>query len=183
MEVSTMAVPSSNFGNIYFFVHASDYDDNVLHAFVNFGPSTNTLSTFIERCPYHFGTYNPLEVSPHTWALFDAGRSLRRKELTARILKELLLPQSCRYLFSSFYRLAKDDLQEVSIHDWVKFWFRGPNRYVEPPQKVSKVRATKPRLNHNPSGHIDSNFLPRTDEENALFVELDVEESLRDETN
>ncbi|KAH0722656.1 hypothetical protein KY290_005312 [Solanum tuberosum] len=59
----------------------------------------------------------------------------------------------------------------------------GPNRYAEPPQKVSKVRATKPRLNHNPSGHIDSNFLPRTDEENAPFVELDVEESLRDETN
>jgi len=48
---------------------------------------------------------------------------------------------------------------------------------------VSKVRATKPRLNHNPSGHIDSNFLPRTDEENAPFVELDVEESLRDDTN
>ncbi|KAH0672619.1 hypothetical protein KY284_023706 [Solanum tuberosum] len=52
---------------------------------------------------------------------------------------------------------AKDDLQEVSVHDWVKFWFRGPNKYAKPPQKVSK--------------------------EKAPFVELDVEESLRDETN
>ncbi|KAG5610563.1 hypothetical protein H5410_021844, partial [Solanum commersonii] len=53
--------------------------------------------------------------------------------------------------------LAKGDLHEVSINDWVRFLFRGPNRYVEPPQKVSK--------------------------ENVPFVELDVEESLRDEIN
>ncbi|KAK4718315.1 hypothetical protein R3W88_016653 [Solanum pinnatisectum] len=42
-------------------------------------------------------------------------------------------------------------------------------------KKVSKVRAIMPRSNHNPSRHIDSNFLPQTDEENAPFVELDVE--------
>ncbi|KAK4737480.1 hypothetical protein R3W88_001177 [Solanum pinnatisectum] len=30
---------------------------------------------------------------------------------------------------------------EVSVHDWVKFWFRGPNRYAEPSQKVSKDDA------------------------------------------
>ncbi|KAH0709111.1 hypothetical protein KY284_010538 [Solanum tuberosum] len=48
---------------------------------------------------------------------------------------------------------------------------------------MSKVLDTKTRLNHNPSGHNDSKFLPRTDEENTPFVELDVEESLRDETN
>ncbi|KAG5580676.1 hypothetical protein H5410_051303 [Solanum commersonii] len=122
------------YGNVYTSLFTYDYDDNVLHVFVNFGahlPIRFLLS--LKRCPYHFGTYKPLE--------------------------------------------------EVSIHDWVKFWFRGPNRYAEPPQKVSKVRATKPRFNHNPSRHIDSNFLPWTDEENAPFVELDVEESLRDETN
>ncbi|KAH0747183.1 hypothetical protein KY290_008969 [Solanum tuberosum] len=57
--------------------------------------------------------------------------------------------------------LAIDDVHKASIHNWVKFWFRGPNRYVEPSQKVSKW----------------------TDEENAPFVELDLEESLRDETS
>ncbi|XP_059288149.1 uncharacterized protein LOC132041452 [Lycium ferocissimum] len=93
------------------------------------------------------------------------------------------LPKSCLYLFSAFYKLAEGGHHEVSIHDWVKFWFRGPSRYAEPPQRASKGRATKPRLNHNPSGHIDMNYLPRTDEEHAPFVELGVEDSLRDETN
>ena len=69
------------------------------------------------------------------------------------------------------------------FHDWVKFWFRGPHRYAEATKKVSKVWSTKPWLNHNPSGNIDSNFLARTDEENAPFIKLDVEESLRYETN
>ncbi|KAH0643747.1 hypothetical protein KY285_032823 [Solanum tuberosum] len=169
---------------VYTSLFTYDYDDNVLHAFCElWRPSTNTLSTFIG------------EMSISLWDLQSIGGLLVQgnfydevvpsaKELTQTdTQKELLLPQSCRYLFSAFYRLAKDDLQEVSVHDWVKFWFRGPNRYAEPPQKVSKVRATKPRLNHNPSGHIDSNFLPQTDEENAPFVELDVEESLRYETN
>ncbi|KAG5600336.1 hypothetical protein H5410_031706 [Solanum commersonii] len=73
---------------------------------------------------------------------------------------KLILPKSYLYLFSIFYGLEKDDLHEVS-----------------------KVRATMTRLNPNPSRHIDLNFLPQTDEENAPFVELDVEKSLRDETN
>ncbi|KAG5610461.1 hypothetical protein H5410_021742 [Solanum commersonii] len=122
------------------------------------------------RCPYHFGTYKQLEVSTQGALLWLE----RIRDIDTQ--RELLLSKSCRYLFSAFYRLAKDDLHEVSVHDWVKFWFRGPNRYVEPSQKVSKVRATKPRLNHNPYGHIDSNFLPQTDKENVPFVELDVEE-------
>ncbi|XP_019234715.1 PREDICTED: uncharacterized protein LOC109215149 [Nicotiana attenuata] len=62
------------------------------------------------------------------------------------------------------------------------FVFRGPSRYAKPPQKSSRNRTTRPKLNHNPSGNIDASFLPRTDEENALFIELGVEESLRAET-
>ncbi|KAG5627463.1 hypothetical protein H5410_012681 [Solanum commersonii] len=70
---------------------------------------------------------------------------------------------------------------EVSVHDWVKFWFRGPNRYAEPLQRCQRYRATKPRIKSQSFRHIDSNFLPWT--ERMPFVELDVEESLRDETN
>ena len=47
---------------------------------------------------------------------------------------------------------------------------------------MSKVRSTKKRLNHNPSGHIESNFLSRTDKDNALFIKLDVKKFLRDDT-
>ncbi|KAH0665733.1 hypothetical protein KY285_026939 [Solanum tuberosum] len=169
---------------VYTSLFTYDYDDNVLHAFCElWRPSTNTLSTFIGEMSISLWDLQSIGGLPVQGHFYDEVVPSAKELTQTDTKKELLLPQSCRYLFSAFYRLAKDDLQEVSVHDWVKFWFRGPNRYVEPPQKVSKVQATKPRLNHNPSGHIDSNFLPRTDEENAPFVELDVEESLRDETN
>uniref|UniRef100_M1BIN9 Aminotransferase-like plant mobile domain-containing protein n=1 Tax=Solanum tuberosum TaxID=4113 RepID=M1BIN9_SOLTU len=67
------------------------------------------------------------------------------------------------------------------FREWTKFWFRGPKKYVEPSLRTSKNR-TKPRMNHGPSGNIDVSFLPRTEEENAPFVELGVKESFRDET-
>lgn len=43
------------------------------------------------------------------------------------------LPESCLYLFSAFHRLAKGEFHEVSVRDWVGFWFRGPSRYAKPP--------------------------------------------------
>ncbi|KAH0709108.1 hypothetical protein KY284_010535 [Solanum tuberosum] len=169
---------------VYTSLFTYDYDDNVLHAFYElWRPSTNTLPTFIGEMSISLWDLQSIGGLPVQGHFYDEVVPLAKELTQTDTKKELLLPQSCRYLFSAFYRLAKDDIQEVSVHDWVMFWFRGPNRYAEPPQKVSKVRATKPRLNHNPSGHIDSNFLPRTDEENAPFVELDVEESLRYETN
>ncbi|KAH0776103.1 hypothetical protein KY290_007514 [Solanum tuberosum] len=169
---------------VYTSLFTYDYDDNALHAFCElWRPSTNTLSTFIGEMSISLWDLQSIGGLPVQGHFYDEVVPSAKELTQTDTQKELLFPQSCRYLFSAFYKLAKDDLQEVSVHDWVKFWFRGPNRYAEPPQKVSKVRATKPRLNHNHSGHIDSNFLPRTDEENAPFVELDVEESLRDETN
>ncbi|KAH0730259.1 hypothetical protein KY289_001447 [Solanum tuberosum] len=160
---------------VYTSLFTYDYDDNVLHAFCElWRPSTNTLSTFIGEMSISLWDLQSIGGLPVQGHFYDEVVPSAKELTQTDTQKELLLPQSCRYLFSAFYRLAKDGLQEVSIHDWVKFCFRGPNRYAEPPQKVSKVRATKPRLNHNPFGHIDSNFLPRTDEENAPFVELDV---------
>ncbi|MCD9644508.1 hypothetical protein HAX54_032762 [Datura stramonium] len=63
--------------------------------------------------------------------------------------------------------------------EWTKFWFRGPRKYVEPSQMLSKNRM-KLRMNRDPFGDIDMSFLPRIKEENAPFVELGMEESLRD---
>ncbi|KAH0688041.1 hypothetical protein KY284_018594 [Solanum tuberosum] len=169
---------------VYTSLSTYDYDDNVLHAFCDlWRPSTNALSTFIGEMSISLWDLQAIGGLPVQGHFYDEVVPSAKELTQTDTKKELLFPQSCRYLFSAFYILAKDDLQEVSVHDWVKFWFRGPNEYAEPPQKVSKVRATKPRLYHNFSGHIDSNFLPWTDEENDPFVELDVEESLRDETN
>ncbi|KAH0644118.1 hypothetical protein KY290_035094 [Solanum tuberosum] len=181
-------VPSSNFGNVcytpgywewvedvlprhkeilelikvydavYTSLYTYDIDDNVLHAFCElWRPSTNMLSTFIGEMSISLWDLQSIGGLPVEGHFYDEVVPSAKELTQTDTQKEFLLPQSCRYLFSAFYRLAKDDLQEVSVHDWVKFWFRGPNRYAEPPQKVSK--------------------------ENAPFVELDVEESLRDETN
>ncbi|KAH0641916.1 hypothetical protein KY290_033531 [Solanum tuberosum] len=81
----------------------------------------------------------------------------------------------------AFYRLTKGVINEVSIREWTKFWFMGPRKYVEPSLRMSK-NHTKPRMNHDPSGNMDMSFLPRTEEENAPFVELGIEESFRDDT-
>ncbi|KAH0764534.1 hypothetical protein KY285_000405 [Solanum tuberosum] len=182
---SNWRVPSSNFGNVcytagywewvedvlphhkeilelikvYDAVYTSlftyDYDDNVLHAFCElWRPSTNTLSTFIGEMSISLWDLQSIGGLPVQGHFYDEVVPSAKELTQTDTQKKLLLSQSCRYLFSAFYRLAKDDLQEVSVHDWVKFWFRGPNRYVVPPQK-----------------------------ENAPFVELYVEESLRDETN
>ncbi|KAH0672493.1 hypothetical protein KY284_023580 [Solanum tuberosum] len=56
---------------------------------------------------------------------------------TIGVFPLLTLAMSATHLVTG-NRLAKDDLHEVSVHGWVKFWFRGPIRYVESPQKVSK---------------------------------------------
>ncbi|XP_016442428.1 uncharacterized protein LOC107767842 isoform X2 [Nicotiana tabacum] len=52
------------------------------------------------------------------------------------------LPKTCAYLLLAFYRLSDGDSKEVSVRDWVSFWFKGPNRYKEPPQRVSNNELT-----------------------------------------
>ncbi|KAG5630490.1 hypothetical protein H5410_002207 [Solanum commersonii] len=90
-------------------------------------------------------------------------------------------PRSCSFLFLAFYRLTKGAIDKVSFQEWTKFWFRGPRKYVEPSSTTSK-NLTKPRMNHDPSRNINMSFLPRTEEENAPFAKLGVEESFKDET-
>ncbi|PHT55431.1 hypothetical protein CQW23_03917 [Capsicum baccatum] len=92
------------------------------------------------------------------------------------------LPKTCVYFFSTFYRLSNGVSKEVSIHDWVNFWFKGPEQYKEPPPRGPKQQA-KPKSNHGPNGYIDMSFLPRPKKENVPFAELGVDGSLREEMN
>ncbi|PHU18184.1 hypothetical protein BC332_13879 [Capsicum chinense] len=84
------------------------------------------------------------------------------------------LPKTCAYLFSAFHRLSNGVSKEVSVCDWVNFWFKGPEWYKEPSPQHPKQQA-KPKSNHSPNGYIDMSFLPRTEEKNILFVVLGVE--------
>ncbi|PHT59871.1 hypothetical protein CQW23_02234 [Capsicum baccatum] len=49
--------------------------------------------------------------------------------------------------------------REVFVHDWVNFWFKGPEQYKEPPPWGFKHQA-KPKSDHSPGGYIDMSFLP-----------------------
>ncbi|PHU12254.1 hypothetical protein BC332_19184 [Capsicum chinense] len=82
----------------------------------------------------------------------------------------------------TFYKLSNGASKEVSIGDWVNFWFKGPERYKEPTPRVPKHQA-KPNSNHSPNDYIDMSFLLQTEDENVHFVKLGVEGYLREETN
>ncbi|KAH0645060.1 hypothetical protein KY284_032944 [Solanum tuberosum] len=129
-----------------------DHNENVLQAFARIGVHPPIRS---------------LHSSERVTQVDDQGKSF--------------LPRSYSFLISAFYRLTKGAIDEVSLREWTKFWFRGPRKYVEPLLRTSK-NHTKPKMNHNPSENIDMSFLPRIEEENALFIELGVEELFIDET-
>ncbi|KAH0716279.1 hypothetical protein KY284_009184 [Solanum tuberosum] len=136
---------------------------------------TTTTKTF-SRPFARIGVHPPIQSLPSSEIIPSA------KELThVDDQGKSFLPRSCFFLFSAFYRLTKGAIDEVSFREWTKFWFRGLRKYVEPSPRTSKNR-TKPRMNHDPSGNIDMSFLPQTEEENAHFVKLGIEESFRDET-
>ncbi|KAH0725023.1 hypothetical protein KY284_000888 [Solanum tuberosum] len=143
---------------IFASIFTYDHNENVLWAFFdNWRPSTNMERPSSEIIP----------SAKESTDVDDQGKSF--------------FPRSCSFLFLAFYRLTKGAIDEVSFQEWTKFWFRGPRKYVEPSPTTSK-NLTKPRMNHDPSRNIDMSFLPRTEEDNAPFAELGIEESFRDET-
>ncbi|KAG5596076.1 hypothetical protein H5410_037308 [Solanum commersonii] len=75
---------------------------------------------------------------------------------------------------------CKETLDNIKTDDAIFASLR-LRKYVEPSPMISKNRTT-PRMNHDPSRNIGMIFLPRTEEENAHFVELGAKESIRDET-
>ncbi|KAH0746483.1 hypothetical protein KY285_008140 [Solanum tuberosum] len=172
-HLSSWRVPSSGFGEVRY---TSGYWEWVEDVLARCKETLDNIKTYdaifasitIRGLPVHGSFYD--EVIPSAKELThvdDQGKSF--------------LPRSCSFLFSAFYRLTKGAIDEVSFREWTKFWFRRLRKYAEPSPRTSKNR-TKPRMNHDPSGNIDMSFLPRTEEENAPFVELGVEESFRDET-
>ncbi|KAL3832925.1 hypothetical protein ACJIZ3_007661 [Penstemon smallii] len=130
-------------------------------------PSTNTLCTSF------------VEFSISLWDLHVlGGLPLRAKELTG-VDKDnkLFPPRSCQHLFFAYHHLGGSDSDGVQALDWVKFRFRGPVRYREPPQRLSKKGLTKPPLTYNPSREIHTSLAhDRTVEENAPFDALGVKE-------
>ncbi|KAH0636299.1 hypothetical protein KY289_036214 [Solanum tuberosum] len=158
-----------------------DHNENVFQAFYeNQRPSTNTVSTFIGELSISLCDLRTIGGLPVHGSFYDEVIPSAKELTHVDDQGKSFLPRSCSYLFSAFYRLTKGAIDGVSFREWTKFWFREPIKNVEPSPRTSKNRAI-PRMNHDPSGNIDMGFLPRTEKENAPFVELGKEDSLRDE--
>ncbi|KAH0669910.1 hypothetical protein KY285_024053 [Solanum tuberosum] len=152
-----------------------DHNKNVLQAFCeNWHPSTNTVATFVGELSISLWDLRTIG-GLHVHGSFYDEVIPSAKELThVDYQGKSFLPRSYSFLFSTFYRLNKCAIDEVSFREWTKFWFRGSRKYVEPSPSMSK-NLTKAKMNHDPSGNIHMSFLPRTEEENVPFIELGVE--------
>ncbi|KAH0633332.1 hypothetical protein KY284_036118 [Solanum tuberosum] len=158
-----------------------DHNENVFQAFYeNQRPSTNTVSTFIGELSISLCDLRTIGGLLVHGSFYDEVIPSAKELTHVDDQGKSFLPRSCSYLFSAFYRLTKGAIDGVSFREWTKFWFRELIKNVEPSPRTSKNRAI-PRMNHDPSGNIDMGFLPRTEKENAPFVELGKENSLRDE--
>nr|POE61158.1 hypothetical protein CFP56_64986 [Quercus suber] len=68
---------------------------------------------------------------------------------------------------------------KVSVRDWITFWYRGNGRYLAP-RKPAR-RTTIPKCSQNPFGVINKRG-PWSDKEHGVFVDLQVEGDLKEET-
>lgn len=51
-----------------------------------------------------------------------------------------LLPSSCKYLFLAYHKIyCPSGTSDVTTRDWVKFWFKNPSCYKEPPPRAQKM--------------------------------------------
>ncbi|PHT40175.1 hypothetical protein CQW23_19029 [Capsicum baccatum] len=139
--------------------------------------STNTIYVGIGELSVSLWDMRMIGSLPVHRTFFDEVVPLTKELSQTYQQGKPFLPKTCAYLFSEFYQLSNGASKEVSVHDWVNFWFKGPERYTEPPPRGPKKHA-KSNLNHSPNGYIDMSFLPRTEKENVSFVELGVEGSL-----
>ncbi|KAL3849464.1 hypothetical protein ACJIZ3_011346 [Penstemon smallii] len=131
-------------------------------------PSTNTLCTSVGEFSISLWDLHVLGGHPLRGLFYDEVVP-SAKELTG-VDKDnkIFLPRSCQHLFSAYHHLGGSDSDGFQALDWVKFWFKGPVRYREPPQWLSKKGLTKPRFTYNPSGEIHTSLAhDRTVEENA----------------
>ncbi|KAF7134625.1 hypothetical protein RHSIM_Rhsim08G0105700 [Rhododendron simsii] len=106
------------------------------------------------------------------------------RELTGVDKKDVpLLPPSCKYLFLAYHKIyCASKTSNVTMHDWVKFWFKEEPRYKQPLARVLKKRLGEPRTSNNPTGFIGEKK-PRSKDTEKVFDDLGVEKDVKEETN
>ncbi|KAF7121363.1 hypothetical protein RHSIM_Rhsim13G0131600 [Rhododendron simsii] len=171
--------------------------DAVFASLFTYVRNTNLIRSFCELwCPSTNSLHVPIgEVSISLWDLRQTGGLSidgifydevvpSARELTGVDKKDVpLLPPSCKYLFLAYRKIyCASDASNVTVHDWVKFWFKEDPRYKQPPAKVQKKRLGEPRTSNNPTGFIGEKKLHSKDTE-KVFDDLGVEKDVKEETN
>ena len=84
------------------------------------------------------------------------------RELLGRDKNGIFLPHNCRFLFHIYHKLSckVKNYYALTIDDWINFWFQGPARYSEPPEKDHNhsKRTSAPKKTFCPFGVIDKSL-------------------------
>nr|XP_027066402.1 uncharacterized protein LOC113692228 isoform X1 [Coffea arabica] len=179
-EILTRA---SIFEAVYASRYSYDRCENILRAFFKYWcPSTNTLHTPVGELSITLWDLYRLGGLSIDGTFFDEVVPSAQELLTHDKEGKPLLPESCRYLFSTYYHLWTND-QRVWMKDWIRFWFKGEGRYRAPPSRANRRKTTsKPKLTYNPSGNVEPYDLADTNDFNVPFDTLGILWSLRKET-
>ena len=154
-----------------------DYRLNVMQRFLeHWSPSTNTLCTSNGEMsiPLSFLTTAcglPLEGDFYDEVVPSA----------EELLKQNHIPWSCTYLFCAFRRHCRTHkVSQMSILEWVQFWYHGPPRYQNPPARSNRKRGSMPKNTYNPTGFIKVSY-QRPKGWNKALTSLNVAENLEEE--
>ncbi|KAG5553873.1 hypothetical protein RHGRI_011665 [Rhododendron griersonianum] len=171
--------------------------DAVFASLFTYVRNTNLIRSFCELwCPSTNSLHVPIgEVSISLWDLrligglsidgifYDEAVPSARELIGVDKKGVPLLPSSCKYLFLAYRKIyCASETSNVTIHDWVKFWFKEESRYKQPPARVQKKRLSEPRTSNNPTGFIDGQKL-RSEDTEKVFDDLGVEKDVKEETN
>ncbi|KAK6119301.1 hypothetical protein DH2020_046957 [Rehmannia glutinosa] len=181
------------YDSVYASLFTYDCNSNIVKAFCEaWCPSTNTLLTSHGELSISLWDLHTLAGLHMTGFLYDEVVP-SAMELTGVDEAGLrFLPRSCNHLLHAYHLLQGsahgDHYSQVSIDDWINFWFKKATKYDPPPMR--KERKAPPRKEkqikhtestHNPLGDIGvhGEWSPA---EKALFSKLGVKESSMEET-
>ena len=159
-----------------------DYDENLMKAFCEcWSPSTNTLHTSVREISITPWDLFVLGGLPCTGAFYDEVVPNAQELDEINDQGQPYLPYNYRYLFLLYHHLQNRLKRQgkVSVRDWITFWYRGNSKY--PASRKPARRTTIPKCSQNPSGEINKHG-PWSDKEHEVFVDLQVEGDLKEET-
>ncbi|KAK6145923.1 hypothetical protein DH2020_019792 [Rehmannia glutinosa] len=171
------------YDSVYASLFTYDCNSNIVKAFCEaWCPSTNTLLTSHGELSISLWDLHTLAGLPMTGFLYDEVVP-SAKELTGVDEAGLrFLPRSCNRLLHVYHLLQGsahgDHYSQVSIDDWINFWFKKATKYDPPPMRKErkapprKEKQTEhPESTHNPLGDIGvhGEWSPA---EKALFSKL-----------